>query len=126
MNIKTYKKQNQKEVFDIGDLVSIVPDTEYITRSLTKNYKHKDNLTIGVCIKDNTNTVDIISIGVTDVNVTGIVCVGDRLTTSNIAGKAKAIRNDNDEIRIFDIRPIGKVIGLYNDYSKAKVMLGIE
>lgn len=124
--MKTYNKQNKYEKFAIGDLVSFVPDTSLVTRSITRHYKHRDKMCIGICISDNGKTVDIVDEGIIDVNVTGITCIGDRLTTSKIAGKAKAIRNDNDEIRIFDIRPIGKVVGLYNDYSVAKVLLGIE
>lgn len=124
--MKTYNKQNEYEKFTEGDLVSFVPDTSLVTRSITRHYKHRDKMCIGVCIADNGRTVDVIDEGIVDVNVTGITCIGDRLTTSKIAGRAKAIRNDNDEIRIFDIRPIGKVVGLYNDYSIVKVLLGIE
>ena len=126
MRTKTYKKQYEDEKFMTGDLVSFVPDTSLITRSITRHYKKQDKLVLGICIKDLGKEVEIIDEGILDVNVTGLVCIGDRLTTSKIAGKAKAIRNDNDEIRVFDIRPIGKVVGLYNDYSVAKVLLGIE
>lgn len=124
--MKTYNKQNKYEKFAVGDLVSFFPDTSLVTRSVTKHYKHRDKLCLGICIADNGETVDVVDEGIVNVNVTGLTCIGDRLTTSKIAGKAKAIRNDNDEIRVFDVRPIGKVIGLYNDYSIAKVLLGIE
>ena len=124
--MKTYNKQNEYEKFTEGDLVSFVPDTSLVTRSITRHYKHRDKMCIGICIADNGKTVDVIDEGIVDVNVTGITCIGDRLTTSKIAGRAEAIRNDNDEIRVFDIRPIGKVVGLYNDYSIARVLLGIE
>ena len=126
MKVKTYNKQNEFEKFKVGDLVSFIPNTSLVTKSITRHYKHQDKLVVGVCIADNKDTVDVISEGIVDVNVTGIICIGDRLTTSSISGKAKAIKNDNDDIRVFDIRPIGKVIGLYNDYSVAKVLLGIE
>lgn len=124
--MKTYNKHNEFEKFSVGDLVSFVPNTSLVTKSVTKHYKHQDRLVIGICVMDNGKSVDIIDEGIVDINVTGLICIGDRLTTSNIAGKAKAIRNDNDEIRIFKIKPIGKVIGLYNDYSIAKVLLDIE
>lgn len=124
--MKTYNKHFETEKFAVGDLVSFMPNTSLVTRSVTKHYKHKDKLVLGVCVKDNGKTVDVVDEGIIDVNVTGIICIGDRLTTSKISGKAIAIRNDNDEIRVFDIRPIGKVVGLYNDYNKAKVLLGIE
>ena len=126
LKIKTYNKQNEFEKFKVGDLVSFIPNTSLVTKSITRHYKHQDKLVVGVCIADNKDTVDVVDEGIVDVNVTGIICIGDRLTTSSISGKARAIRNDNDEIRVFDIRPIGKVIGLYNDYSVAKVLLGIE
>ena len=126
MKVKTYNKQNEFEKFKVGDLVSFIPNTSLVTKSITRHYKYQDKLVVGVCIADNKDTVDVVSEGIADVNVTGIICIGDRLTTSSISGKAKAIKNDNDEIRVFDIRPIGKVIGLYNDYSVAKVLLGIE
>ena len=126
MITKAYYKQNKYEKFAVGDLVSFFPDTSLVVRSITRHYKHQDKLVLGICVADNGKTVDVIDEGIIDVNVTGIICIGDRLTTSKQAGKAKAIRNDNDEIRVFDIRPIGKVIGLYNDYSVAKVLLGIE
>lgn len=126
MKTKTYDKYDAYEKIDVGDLVSIVPNTSFITRSCTRDYKNQDKFVIGICIKDNGNTVDIVDEGILDINVSGITCIGDRLTTSKISGKARAIRNDNDEIRVFGIKPIGKVIGLYNDYSKVKVLLGIE
>lgn len=126
MKVKTYNKQNEFEKFKVGDLVSFIPNTSLVTKSITRHYKHQDKLVVGVCTADNKDTVDVISEGIVDVNVTGIICIGDRLTTSSISGKARAIKNDNDEIRVFDIRPIGKVVGLYNDYSVAKVLLGIE
>ena len=126
MKIKTYNKHFETEKFEVGDLVSFFPDTSLVTKSITRHYKHQDKMCIGICQIDNGKTISIVDEGIVNINVTGIICIGDRLTTSKIAGKAKAIRNDNDEIRIFDIRPIGKVIGLYDDYSKAKVLLGIE
>lgn len=126
MKIKTYNKQNEFEKFKVGDLVSFIPNTSLVTKSITRHYKHQDKLVVGVCIADNKDTVDVVNEGIVDVNVTGIICIGDRLTTSSISGKARAIKNDNDEIRVFNIRPIGKVVGLYNDYSVAKVLLGIE
>ena len=126
MKIKRYNKQNEFEKFKVGDLVSFIPNTSLVTKSITRHYKHQDKLVVGVCIADNKDTVDVVNEGIVDVNVTGIICIGDRLTTSSISGKARAIKNDNDEIRVFDIRPIGKVVGLYNDYSVAKVLLGIE
>lgn len=126
MQYKEYKKYNDREPIAVGDLVSLIPETNQVTRSKNKHYKNKDKFVVGVCKSLTSDKVIVVSEGIIDVNVEGIICIGDRLTTSEIAGKARAIRNDNDDIRIFDIRPIGKVIGLYNDYSIAKVLLGIE
>ncbi len=124
--VTTYDKYDIDEIFDVGDLVSTVPETSLVTRSCTKHYKHQDKLVIGICIASTDKTVDVINGGMVDVNVTGLICIGDELTTSDVAGKARAIKYFNDEKRIFDIRNIGKVVGLYNDYSKAKVLLDIE
>lgn len=124
--IQTYKKYDENENIEVGDLISIVPNTELVTRSYTKHYKKQDKLTVGVCTAIYDKTIDVAFDGVVDVNVTGLICIGDRITTSGIFGKAKAIKYVNDDIRIFDIRGIGKIIGLYNDYSKAKVLLDIE
>lgn len=79
----------------------------------------------GICIKIENNLIYVSNRGIYDVNTEGIICIGDKLTTSEIPGKARAIRYDQDE-RQFNIRSIGKVIELYNVYNKAKVLLDIE
>lgn len=122
----TYTKYDIDEEFNVGDLVSIIPETSLVTKSCTKWYKHQDKLVVGICVSSTDKTVDVIKRGMVDVNVVGLICIGDELTTSETAGKARAIKYFNDEKRIFDIRNIGKVVGLYNDYSKAKVLLDIE
>ena len=122
----TYTKYDIDEEFNVGDLVSIIPETSLVTKSCTKCYKHQDKLVVGICVSSTDKTVDVIKRGMVDVNVVGLICIGDELTTSETAGKARAIKYFNDEKRIFDIRNIGKVVGLYNDYSKAKVLLDIE
>jgi len=124
--IATYNKYNETEPFNVGDLVSLVPETSLVTRSCTKHYKHQDMLVLGICKSISDKSVEVINGGMVDVNVTGLICVGDKLTTSNVAGKARAIKYANDDTRVFDIRSIGKVVGLYNDYSIAKVLLDIE
>lgn len=123
---KTYNKYNENEPFSVGDLVSIIPETSLVIRSCTKHYKKQDKLVLGICKSISDKTIEVINGGMVDVNVTGLICVGDKLTTSDVAGKAKAIRYANDDTRIFDVRSIGKVVGLYNDYSIAKVLLDIE
>ena len=65
--------------------------------------------------------------GIIDVNVKGIICLGDKLTIGNEEkGKAVAIRYDRLDEKQFGIRSIGKVIGLYEVYNKAQVLLDIE
>lgn len=124
--ITVYDKYDETEPFAVGDLVSLIPETSLVTRSCTKHYKKQDKLVLGICKSVSDKTIEVINGGMVDVNVTGLICVGDRLTTSDVAGKAKAIKYSNDDIRIFDIRSIGKVVGLYNDYTIAKVLLDIE
>ena len=80
----------------------------------------------GVCNKIENNYVYVQNSGIIDVNVTGIICLGDKLTLSNIPGKAEAIKYDPLDEKIFNIKSIGKVIGIYNVYDKAKVLLDIE
>lgn len=122
----TYKKHYEDEEIKVGDLVSLVPNFEEVTRSCTKHFKQPDNLVIGVCSDVKGTQIEVRTKGIIMVRVTGLVCVGDKLTASDKAGLAKAIKYSNDESRIFDIRSIGKVIGLYNDYNIARVLLDIE
>lgn len=83
-------------------------------------------MVIGVCTSIDKCDVIIKNNGIADVNVTGLVCMGDKLTTSDIPGKARAIRYDKLDETQFNIRSIGKVIGVYDTYDKVKVMLDIE
>lgn len=83
------------------------------------------NKLFGICEKIENNMIYVSNTGIIDVNVIGLVCIGDRLTTSETKGKARAIKYDQDE-RQFTIRSIGKVIGLYNTYNRVQVLLDIE
>lgn len=80
----------------------------------------------GVCNKIENNYIYVQNTGIIDVNVTGIICLGDKLTLSNIPGKVEAIRYDPLDEKVFRLKSIGKVIGIYNVYDKAKVLLDIE
>lgn len=124
--MNTYKKQNTTENIIIGDLVSLNPITNKVTRSCSHHYKDPDKLVIGVCVGIRDNEVQVLSKGMCDINVSGIVCIGDKLTASKYAGKAVAIKYDKMEEVIFNVTSIGKVIGLYNNYEVAKVLLDIE
>lgn len=79
----------------------------------------------GVCIKTENNSIYVANTGIVDVNVKGIVCIGDNLTASDKLGKARAIKYELDKTQ-FGTRSIGKVIGLYNIYNKARVLLNIK
>ena len=80
----------------------------------------------GVCNKIENNYIYVQNTGIIDVNVTGIICLGDKLTLSNTPGKAEAIRYDPLDEKVFGLKSIGKVIGIYNVYDKVKVLLDIE
>lgn len=52
----SYTKLDPKELFVVGDIVMIDPDTGYITRAVANNIHEKlfnSKLVVGVCIKDN-------------------------------------------------------------------------
>lgn len=119
-----YRKLDENQIINPGDLVSLDPFANRVKLSLN-GFKHKDEQVIGVCEKIENNLVYVSNTGIIDVNVTGLICIGDRLTTSEIPGTARAIKYNEDESQ-FTIRSIGKVIGLYNVYEKAKVILDIE
>lgn len=120
------KKYNNDEPILKGDLVSYIPDTDKVTRASIKHWKDYDiNKVIGICINTNDNEIIIASTGLVDVNVMGLVCLGDKLTVCDKPGIAKAIKYNQDETK-FRYRHIGKVIELYNNYNVVKVMLDIE
>ena len=58
--------------------------------------------------------------------VKDIICLGDKLTTSDTPGVACAIKYENLEERQFNTKSIGKVIGVHNVYNKATVLLDIH
>lgn len=120
-----YKKYYEDENIKVGDLISYMRIEDKVIRSEDSHYIKPDLKVIGVCTKVDENEITVRSTGVYDINITGMVCIGDKLTASSKAGKANAIKYKEDETN-FNSRSIGKVIGLYNDYSKAKVLLDIE
>lgn len=124
--MKTYKKQNELENIIVGDLISLNPITNKVTRSKDVSFKDTDKLIIGVCVGIDGNNIHVLNKGMCDINVDGLVCIGDKLTSCAKNGKAKAIKYDKMDETIFNITSIGKVVGLYNDYSTAKVLLDIE
>lgn len=115
-----------KENEDIlkGDLVAI----DQISGTAHKATLFDKKKVVGVCadIYPDTNEILICNEGIIDVNVTGIICLGDHLAVSNKAGKAEAINYEIMEEKQFDVRSIGKVITLGDVYSKATVLLNIK
>ena len=120
-----YEKLYESEYIKEGDIVSL--DSESNKVYLAKNkFKDKDQLVIGICVETGDKSILVANKGICDVNVEGIICLGDKLTTSTTAGKARAIKYERLEERQFGTRSIGKVIGVYSIYNKAKVLLDIE
>lgn len=121
-----FEKYDIEEPIQVGDLISYWPETTKVTRTRLHSWRDLDkNKVLGICTAIKGNGIVVITNGIADVNVTGIVCLGDKLAMSDIAGVAKAIKYDQDETK-FRYRHIGKVIGLYNSYNVVKVLLDIE
>lgn len=109
------------ETIEVGDIIS----QNAINNKVYKSCNYKKDRIIGVCTNVNNNEITISNSGCVDVNIIGIACIGDKVTCSDIPGKGVAIRYDQDET-IFNIRSIGKIIGLYDNYDKVKILLDIE
>lgn len=112
------------EDIEIGDLVAI----DKINGTAHKATLLDKKTVVGVCadIFQDTNEICICNEGIIDVNVTGIICLGDHLGVSDKAGKAEAINYEIQEEKQFDVRSIGKVVNLGDKYSKATVLLNIK
>lgn len=80
----------------------------------------------GICTKIENNSVYVATCGIVDVNVQGLVCVGDKLTVSPIPGKAEAIKYEVLEEKQFGTRCVGKVIDLYKQWDKCRMLIDIE
>lgn len=117
-------KLKADEEMNIGDLVAV----DQISGTAHKATMFDRKKVVGVCadIFPDTNEVLICNEGMIDVNVTGIICLGDHLSVSDKAGKAEAINYEKQEERQFDVRSIGKVVRLGDVYSKATVLLNIK
>ena len=130
-----YKKYDEYEEINIGDVLALYVDYDEenhcfdTSDKVIKAYNHilfPQTMVIGVCTGINNNTVTVQNTGICDINVTGIICLGDKLQASDKPGYASAIKYVEQDETIFGIRSIGKVISLYRDYSKAKILLDIE
>lgn len=126
MTTNQLEKYDKDEPIQVGDLISYFPQSKKVTRSVIRHWKDNEhNKVVGVCISVKDDVITYTNIGLVDVNVKGIICIGDHLTASDEPGIAKAIKYDQDESR-FRIRHLGKVVGLYNSYNKVRVLLDIE
>ena len=120
------EKYDKEEPIKSGDLIAYWPQSDKVTRAILKNWKDsEDNRVIGICTNVDKNNIQITNSGIAEVNVTGLICLGDRLSVCEKPGIAKAIRYSQDETK-FRYRHIGKVIELYNRYDRVKVLLDIE
>lgn len=117
-------KYKTEEDIQIGDLI-VMDQVSNLVHKATMLDRKK---VIGVCadVFPDTEEVLICNQGVIDVNVTGIICLGDHIGVSQKPGKAEAINYEIQEERQFDVRSVGKVVGLYDVYSKARVLLNIK
>ena len=122
---KVLEKYDKEEPIQVGDLITYFPETDKVTRARTHWRTADNNRVIGVCSFINNNMITYKDIGIADVKVKGLVCLGDKLTASEEVGVAEAIKDRQDETK-FRYRSIGKVIGLYNNYNIVKVLLDIE
>lgn len=122
--MKVLTKYDTTEPIQVGDLISYTRFGNSVTRSVINHFEDTNNV-VGVCVKIDDDNIYIENQGMVDVNVTGIVCIGDKLQPSNIPGKAKAIKYNQDETH-YKMRSIGKCICLYNSYDTIKALLDIE
>lgn len=118
-----YKKLDIDEDIQCGDLVALVKPINKVTRAV--NQSGRTNV-IGVCINIDEDDIQVQATNVVALNTDGIICIGDKVGLSNIPGKARAIKYESLEERQFNLKSVGKVIGLYNIYNLAQVLLDIE
>lgn len=120
-----YTKYDISEPIQVGDLISL-KDNNTVTRSFQWYNKKPDTRIIGVCTKLNDdNTIEVQNEGQVDVNIIGLSSLGSMITASDEPGKGKIMRYQQ-ESRMFNIRPIGKIIKVYNNLNKVTVLLNLE
>ena len=122
--MNTFKKEDTKEQIVPGDLISIT-ENGTVKRSYQNHNKKPDTRIIGVCVRVNSDEVDVENSGIVDINIEGMSGLGDMITASEIPGKGRVLKYIQEQ-RQFNIRSIGKVIGLYNNRKKVKILLNIE
>lgn len=118
-----YKLEDGEQVV-AGDLIAFSHITSTAHKATLKDKKEK---IIGICVETfENNEILVCSEGIVDVNVVGMVCLGDHLKLSNTDGKLEAILYDKQEEKQFAVMSIGKVIGLGDKYSTAKAIINIK
>lgn len=121
----SYEKLNEDENIEVGDIIALETNENKVTLAFRSKRKQESSVIIGICTKIENNTIYVANKGIYDINVCGLVCLGDKLTASRIPGKAIAIKYGQDETQ-FGISGLGKVIELYNTYDKVKILLDVE
>ena len=133
MTLKTYQKHYSSEEINVGDVVVFYKTynedhIEIITDEVTRGIYYRIDIPkiAGICTEVNGNQITVQVDDIAEVNTTGLICIGDKLTVSTQEGKATAIKYIKQDQNIFNIVSIGKVIGLCRDITKATVLLDIE
>ena len=116
------EKYNNEDI-QIGDLISL-KDNKAIRSIFVWNKKPDKNM-IGVCTNIHNDEIEVATQGIADINVIGSIAIGDEIGASEIPGKGRSIKYIQEK-DMFNIRSIGKVIYLYKDLSKARIMLNVE
>lgn len=126
--IVTYRKTNPSEVINVGDLIMLDPDTNYVTKTTANNmseYIINSRLIIGVCISSN-NKVPVT--GIIDAGSSSIVDIERQLldggTSNNDADKPTVIiidggTSEQNKREIIQIAYTGKQ--LVNIYGYANL-----
>ena len=83
--VNPYKKLYEEENIEVGDIISLDPIANRVKLSFNRINK-KDEQIIGICEKIENNMIYVANTGIIDVNVEGIICIGDKLTISNSNG----------------------------------------
>lgn len=122
-SLSSIYKLEDNELVSVGDLVALNQVTSEVHIATIKDRKK----ILGVCVDVMPDgEIVVCNEGIVNVNVVGEICLGDHISISDIPGKAKAIRYDVQEEQQFDVRSIGKVIGLTDVYSIARVLLNVK
>ena len=116
------ERYNNEDI-QIGDLISL-KDNKAI-RSIFVCNKRPDKNIVGICTNIHSNEIEVTTQGIVNINVIGSVAIGDEIGASEIPGKGRSIKYIQEK-DMFNIRSVGKVIYLYKDLTKARILLNVE